>query len=100
MAVSIGPWNKWGDPLAGGNRLCRESLLTQTARPHAAGRGAGRAKRPEGLPAPLPRGERGVWGSAPWFSAVLNFAFLVTRKVSPKSGKRNVIRNLRYRDYE
>ena len=22
---SYGTWNKWGDPLAGGNRLCRES---------------------------------------------------------------------------
>jgi len=33
-------------------------ILDKTVATHASGWGAGRAKRPAGLPAPLPRGER------------------------------------------
>jgi len=35
-----------------------QRTLYKYAAIYAHGRGAGRAKRPEGLPAPLPRGER------------------------------------------
>jgi len=58
--LSIGPWNKWGDPLAGGNRLCRESLLTSLERPTLPAEpgdvGPWAVKHPPGLP----HGECGV----------------------------------------
>jgi len=53
-----GSWNKWGDPLAGGNRLCRES--PRTVADHlgvAANSGQTASQLPHG-PRQTPRGER------------------------------------------
>lgn len=48
MARQAGTWNKWGDPLAGGNRLCRESADGLVNHLEAATNSGNR-------PAPLPR---------------------------------------------
>jgi len=95
----MGPWNKWRDPHSGRNRLCRESPLTQRlldtlpATPGEVGR------RPSSFPRGLPHGECGVWGGAPLAALPANFTVLVTRKVSPKNGKCNVIQYLHLQNY-
>ena len=57
--LSRGPWNKWG-VFAFAPFMPRKPL-DSFGTTHAHSRGAGRGFPP----APLPRGERGVWGRAP-----------------------------------